>query len=90
MSAMAGDLPGFEEAARALFADDRRRMQTLVADWPDDVRAYALALAFGVLLGFTLPAILDGKSPVAVALVSLFAVAFWFELDEAPLEFEAP
>ena len=29
-------------------------------------------------------------SLLAVALVSLFAVAFWFELDEAPLEFEAP
>ena len=31
-------------------------------------------------------------SLLAVALVSLLAVAFWFELDEAPLEleFEAP
>ncbi|RZI40308.1 DUF2239 family protein [Herbaspirillum sp. HC18] len=47
MSAMAGDLPGFEEAARALFADDRARFGELVAGWPDDVRDHALALGFG-------------------------------------------
>ena len=46
MSAMAGDLPGFEEAARALFADDRRRFDALVAAWPADIRDHAVALAF--------------------------------------------
>jgi hypothetical protein len=45
MAAMAGDLPGFEEAARALFAGDRQRFERLVADWPDAVRAYAGRLA---------------------------------------------
>ena len=47
MSALAGDLPGFEEATRALFADDRQRFDEQVAGWPDDVRAYATRLAFG-------------------------------------------
>jgi hypothetical protein len=46
MSAIAGDLPGFEEATRALFADDRARVGELIADWPEDVREHALALAF--------------------------------------------
>lgn len=46
MSAMAGNLPGFEEAARALFAGDRARMEQEAAGWPEDVRAYALRLAF--------------------------------------------
>lgn len=47
MSAMAGDMPGFEEAARALFAADERRFRKLVAAWPRDVRNHAIALAFG-------------------------------------------
>ena len=46
MSAMAGDLPGFEEASRALFADDRRRFGDLVADWPADIRDHTVRLAF--------------------------------------------
>jgi hypothetical protein len=49
MSAMAGNLPGFEEAARALFANERRRFGELVADWPDDVRDHAIKLAFADL-----------------------------------------
>lgn len=49
MSAMAGDLPGFEEAARALYANDPARLAELVAGWPDDVRDHALALARGEL-----------------------------------------
>jgi hypothetical protein len=48
MSAMAGDLPGFEEATRALFADDKSRFEQHSAEWPDDVRDYAIRLAFGV------------------------------------------
>jgi uncharacterized protein len=40
MSALAGDLPGFEEASRALFASDRGRLDELTAGWPADVRAY--------------------------------------------------
>jgi len=46
MSAMAGNLPGFEEAARALFAYDRRKFANLIATWPPDVRDHAVKLAF--------------------------------------------
>jgi uncharacterized protein len=45
MSAMAGNLPGFEEAARALFAGDDTRLRTLTKGWPRDVRDHALSLA---------------------------------------------
>ena len=46
MSAMAGNLPGFEEAARALFAADRRRFVSLIATWPGDIRDHVIELAF--------------------------------------------
>lgn len=46
MSAMAGNLPGFEEASRALFANDRERFDLQIAGWPSDVRVYASRLAF--------------------------------------------
>ncbi|MBU9223727.1 DUF2239 family protein [Burkholderia multivorans] len=49
MSALAGDLPGFEEATRMLYANDLARMAELIAGWPDDVRDHALALARGEL-----------------------------------------
>ncbi len=42
MTAMAGDLPGFEEATRALYAGDERGVERLVRDWPADVRKYTL------------------------------------------------
>jgi hypothetical protein len=47
MSAMAGNLPDFEEASRALFADERRRLASLIAAWPDDIRDHIVRLAFG-------------------------------------------
>lgn len=47
MLAIAGDLPGYEEATRALFADDRSTLEERIAAWPADIRAYALRLAFG-------------------------------------------
>lgn len=47
MSATAGDLPGFEEAARALFADERGRLGELIAGWPEDVRGHVVWLGFG-------------------------------------------
>ncbi|MDR8731986.1 DUF2239 family protein [Burkholderia pseudomultivorans] len=53
MSALAGDLPGFEEAARMLYANDLVRMAELIAGWPDDVRDHALALARGDLPCYT-------------------------------------
>jgi len=46
MSAMAGNLPNFEEASRALFAGDRARLSELVGSWPTDVRDHAVKLAF--------------------------------------------
>lgn len=46
MSAMAGNLPGFEEAIRALFANDRVRFEQQMSSWPEDIRAYALRLAY--------------------------------------------
>jgi uncharacterized protein len=46
MSAMAGNLPGFEEASRALFADDRRQFVALIAGWPGDIRDHIVKLAF--------------------------------------------
>jgi hypothetical protein len=46
MSAMAGNLPQFEEAARALFADDRRAFVNLIAAWPGDIRDYIVKLAY--------------------------------------------
>lgn len=45
MSTMAGNLPQFEEASRALFADDRRRFTALIADWPADIRDHIVKLA---------------------------------------------
>jgi hypothetical protein len=47
MSAMAGNEPGFEEALRCLFAEDRARFDSLVGDWPIDVRDHARKLAAG-------------------------------------------
>lgn len=45
MTAMAGSLEGFEEAARALFAGDHKRFVALVAPWPVDVSHYLQGLA---------------------------------------------
>jgi hypothetical protein len=42
---MAGDNPGFEEASRALFAQDMERLRQTIAKWPRDVRHHVLALA---------------------------------------------
>jgi uncharacterized protein len=46
MSAMAGNFEGFEEASRALFADDRRRFAGLIAAWPADIRDHVVKLAY--------------------------------------------
>jgi hypothetical protein len=45
MSAMAGNQPGFEEATRALFANDERRFDQLTEPWPVDIRSHARKLA---------------------------------------------
>ncbi|WP_018313989.1 DUF2239 family protein [Cupriavidus sp. UYPR2.512] len=45
MVAMAGDLPGFEEATRALFAGDVAGFAQRIEAWPVDVREHAMRLA---------------------------------------------
>lgn len=47
MQAIAGDLPGYEDATRALFTDNRSALEERIAPWPEDIRAYAMRLAFG-------------------------------------------
>ncbi|HEU0082141.1 MAG TPA: DUF2239 family protein [Bradyrhizobium sp.] len=46
MSAMAGNLPDFEEASRALFVDDRPGLESRIAAWPGDIRDHIVRLAF--------------------------------------------
>ncbi|MBN1859003.1 DUF2239 family protein [Candidatus Bipolaricaulota bacterium] len=45
MTVMAGNLDGYEEAARSLFAGDRKRFDDHTNSWPTDVRDYARKLA---------------------------------------------
>lgn len=45
MSAMAGDLPNFEEASRALFASDPDRFAAMLERWPPDIARHATRLA---------------------------------------------
>ncbi len=49
MHAMAGNLPGFEEATRALFARDVAALELHMAAWPEDIREHALMLAADAL-----------------------------------------
>jgi uncharacterized protein len=49
MSAMAGDLAGFEEATRALYAKDRTRLENLTCKWPRDVRKHMLRIIGDVI-----------------------------------------
>ncbi|KFX65925.1 DUF2239 family protein [Paraburkholderia fungorum] len=45
MTALAGNLPAYEDATRALYADDQVRFDDIVAAWPEDVRDHTLCLA---------------------------------------------
>lgn len=45
MSAIAGGFAGFEEASRALFAQDAQAFAQRIADWPPDVQAHLSWLA---------------------------------------------
>jgi len=49
MSAMAGDLPGYEEASRALFAHDGARLEALIRMWPQDIREHVTRMLSGAL-----------------------------------------
>ena len=42
---MGGDLPGFEEASRALFRGEQESFEALIIDWPSDIRDFATTLA---------------------------------------------
>jgi hypothetical protein len=45
MSAMAGNLPSYEEAIRALFRADQARFEEMAARWPQDIRDLSFSLA---------------------------------------------
>lgn len=45
MTALAGDLPGYEEATRALYAADEGRFSILIQPWPTDLAGHAKRLA---------------------------------------------
>jgi hypothetical protein len=45
MHALAGDLPGYEEALRAFYAGDGPAFEARIAAWPEDLRAYVADLA---------------------------------------------
>jgi len=45
MSAIAGNLPGYEEACRALYAGDRERFEDRIRNWPHDIRRHIQRLA---------------------------------------------
>lgn len=47
LHATAGNLPGYEEALRALFKRQREDFDTAAAAWPEDLRRYARKLAHG-------------------------------------------
>ena len=44
LTAMAGDLPGYEAALRALFRGDEKKFSQTTEAWPRDIRAYALEI----------------------------------------------
>ncbi|QDU56474.1 DUF2239 family protein [Aeoliella mucimassa] len=44
MWAMAGNLPDFEEASRALYANDFSSLQAKISDWPTDIREHITRL----------------------------------------------
>ncbi len=50
MSAMAGDLPGFEEAARALFGGNSERFEKCIEAWPAGIRDHTRKLTLPAFL----------------------------------------
>lgn len=45
MTSIAGNLPGYEEAYRALYARDHSRLEEFTESWPNDIRVHMLRLA---------------------------------------------
>lgn len=50
MSALAGNLPGYEEAVRALYANQPEQFGALTEAWPADIRDHARMLALRVFV----------------------------------------
>lgn len=48
MSVLAGDLPNYEEALRALFKKEKAKFVSCIEGWPEDVKAHVLQSAKGV------------------------------------------
>jgi uncharacterized protein len=49
LSAMAGNLPGYEEATRALFARNRESFEERIQTWPAGIREHARRMTTGCL-----------------------------------------
>lgn len=45
LSAIAGDLPHFEDVIRFLYRKDKKKFENLMSDWPKDIVKYSTALA---------------------------------------------
>lgn len=45
LTAMAGNLPGYEEVSRALYGGNREQFEEMIRDWPADIRAHAWRMA---------------------------------------------
>lgn len=45
LSAIAGDLPSFEEVIRALYAKDKKKFKDMMNGWPKDIKTHALHLS---------------------------------------------
>lgn len=46
LSEIGGNLPNYEESLRALFANQQAAFKKMSVTWPNDIRQYALKLAF--------------------------------------------
>ncbi len=55
ITTMAGNLPGYEEANRALFANDKRRFDFEIELWPTDFKSYIYKLAVNAFPDATEP-----------------------------------
>ena len=45
MSSMAGNLPNFEEALRALYAKDKKKFRDQITSWPNDLKEFIKRLS---------------------------------------------
>lgn len=48
MSAMAGNLPGYEEATRALYARNEERFGEVIREWPPDIQTHVRRMVNGL------------------------------------------